>query len=129
MPRATFAPLALKACIWTKLILVELPVFATLIADTGAHAGDAVREGVCSLDRDAVADAESDGALPRESEAEREALTVVEGNTLRVRDVEPVTEREREEDRDALADTLLEAAVEALGDEDICGGGQIARTS
>ena len=47
IPSATLAPLALKACICTKLMYVEPPVLATLMADTVAHVGggDGVGDG------------------------------------------------------------------------------------
>lgn len=44
MPRATLTPLASKACICTKLIHVEPPVFAILMAETGTQDGEGVAE-------------------------------------------------------------------------------------
>ncbi len=96
MPSATLKPLVLKACICTKLMYVEPPVFTILMAATGMQAGNAERDGVGCRDMLLDADDERDA---RETladalrERERDADTAAAAR-------EPDGDGERDRDRD-----------------------------
>ena len=131
MPSATLKPLVLKACICTKLMYVEPPVFTILMAATGMQAGNAERDGVGCRDLLLDADDERDAretladAL-RELERDADAAAAArepdgdgerdrdrdKGIPARVAECEREGETERERERVAVAEREREADLD-----------------
>jgi hypothetical protein len=113
--RRTLMPLVLNACICTKLMYVEPPVLATLIAATGAQVGDAERDDDGFCDVLVEAEGERDTREPlaerereRECDAELAAITFRDGvldcDERAVADALLVVERLREAEADVDCD-------------------------
>ena len=98
---------------------VDPPVLAILIADTGAHVGDAVRDGAGPCDADGGADTDADTV--REPDVVALAARVFDGEpeTEPLRELLPLLLADAARDRDGVGEALRESTELADADRDV----------